>query len=259
MSKVIYDFGMNNGDDVEYYLKKDLKVVGVEANPQLCAVCAERFADSINNGQLTILNVALAGQSSSEQITFYVHKTNHVLSQVPKPDPSWIADFEPIQVSQKRASDIVIEHGPPHYIKIDLERMDHVIIADLFGSGIFPDFISAESHSVDTFALFVCHGYDSFNLVDGASVHKIYANAKIATPRGKMEHSFKHHSAGPFGEDIISPWNDKNSFLYVLALAGLGWKDIHASKVINPKLNSQISMRHFKLASAMLELAARRS
>jgi hypothetical protein len=44
---------------------KVLTVVGVDANPQLCAVCAERFADSINNGQLTILNVALAASQQN--------------------------------------------------------------------------------------------------------------------------------------------------------------------------------------------------
>jgi hypothetical protein len=29
MPDYIYDFGMNNGDDTEYYLKKGFRVVGV--------------------------------------------------------------------------------------------------------------------------------------------------------------------------------------------------------------------------------------
>lgn len=33
---VIYDFGMNNGDDTEYYLLKGANVVGVDANLALC-------------------------------------------------------------------------------------------------------------------------------------------------------------------------------------------------------------------------------
>jgi hypothetical protein len=43
--EVIYDFGMNNGDDVEYYLLKAPRVVGVDANPGLCAEVRKRFAD----------------------------------------------------------------------------------------------------------------------------------------------------------------------------------------------------------------------
>lgn len=45
---VIYDFGMHNGDDVEYYLKKGRKIVGVEANPSLVALCADRFRSEID-------------------------------------------------------------------------------------------------------------------------------------------------------------------------------------------------------------------
>lgn len=57
--KVIYDFGMNNGDNIEYYLMKGLPVVAVEANKALCAKAETRFLDAISRGQLTILNVAL--------------------------------------------------------------------------------------------------------------------------------------------------------------------------------------------------------
>src|SRR3954471_13164175 len=79
---VIYDFGMNNGDDVEYYLLKCDKVVAVEANSSLCDLAGERFASEIKSGRLTILNVALADRESAEPLTFYIHKTNHVLSQL---------------------------------------------------------------------------------------------------------------------------------------------------------------------------------
>jgi len=34
---IIYDVGMNNGDDCEYYLTKGYRVVAVEANPALAS------------------------------------------------------------------------------------------------------------------------------------------------------------------------------------------------------------------------------
>ena len=67
-SAVIYDFGMNNGDDVAYYLLKGHRVIGVEANPDLCAEVEERFAREIESGRLKVLNVALAEEESAEPI-----------------------------------------------------------------------------------------------------------------------------------------------------------------------------------------------
>lgn len=205
MSTVIYDFGMNNGDDVDYYLRKGFKVVGVEANPKLCEYCFDRFREQVVRGSLVILNVALSNQASQEKLTFYVHKTDHVLSQLPKPDESVLHEFDQILVAQKKASDIVKEYGTPYYIKIDIEHFDHVVLSDLFKNNIIPEFISAEAHSIQVFALLVAAGYRSFNFVDGSAVRWTYANANISTPDGIQQYSFKHHSAGPFGEDIVSP------------------------------------------------------
>jgi FkbM family methyltransferase len=233
MSKTIYDFGMNNGDDIEYYLKKGLKVVGVDANSHLCKLCEARFSERVQDGQLTILNVALAGRDSAEPVTFYIHKSWHPVSQL-QPTQDVLRDFEPVLVSQRRASNIIAEFGEPYYIKIDLEGVDQVILADLIKNNILPDFVSAESHSIDVFCWLVAGGYTSFNLVHGPSVHELYANAQIASPGGTTTHCFKRDSAGPFGEDIITPWRTKTSLFNLLALEGTGWKDIHATNLITP-------------------------
>jgi predicted RNA methylase len=52
---LIIDLGMNNGDDAEYYLKKNFRVVAVEANPALCDLAAKRLAEAVTNGRLMIL------------------------------------------------------------------------------------------------------------------------------------------------------------------------------------------------------------
>jgi FkbM family methyltransferase len=246
MGKTIYDFGMYNGDDTEYYLRKGFNVVGIEANPWLCDQCEKRFAASIAAGRLRILNVALSDESDVSPVTFYVHRKNAVLSQVLRPDEKSLPEFQEVKVAQMRASEIVHTHGVPHYIKIDLEGSDPIVLRDLLEAGIAPEFISAEVHSTTVFALLVAHGYDSFNLVDGSSVHEIYRAARIMTPDGEVDYSFAKHSAGPFGEDIASPWWDSNSFLYVLASERLGWKDIHASNVIRPNGHDPALKLRFK-------------
>jgi FkbM family methyltransferase len=233
-AQVIYDFGMNNGDDVDYYLRKGVRVVGVDANPELCEHVSQRFAAEIEQGRLAVLNVALSETESAEPITFFVHRHNHVLSRLPEPPADMIDQFEPIQVACRTPASIVREYGEPLYVKIDLEFYDFQVLRNLFAAGILPTEISAESHSVQVFACLVANGYKSFSLVEGSSVSRDYANATIATPEGPTPFQFKHHSAGPFGEDIRAPWEDAETFFHTLAIAGLGWKDIHASRVIPP-------------------------
>jgi len=229
---VIYDFGMNNGDDVAYYLKKDVRIVGVEANKALCDQVCRRFPEEIAAGRLTVLNVALSDRESAEPLTFYIHKTNHVLSQLPRPeDPS---QFDAVDVPCRTPASIVSEFGEPLYIKIDVEHFDGPVLRNLFQAGIFPPEISAEAHSVEVFALMVANGYNSFSLVDGATVSTKYGSTTIETLKGPQAYSFPYHSAGPFGADIRERWDDADTFLHTLSFSRLGWKDIHASTVIPP-------------------------
>lgn len=249
MVGTIYDFGMNNGDDVEYYLLKGGKVVGVDANRSLCEYVEQRFADAIAAGRLVVLNAALSEQDSSDRVSFYIHKTSHVLGQLPRPAGKDLAQFEEVKVPARTPASIVTEFGDPIYIKIDVEHYDLAVLRNLFEAGIFPPEISAESHSAAIFACLVDNGYASFNLIEGRTVAERYGSTMISTPEGCRPFAFREHSAGPFGEDIGTPWEDADTFLYTLAGAGLGWKDIHASKTMPtsaPPANRTILARQAK-------------
>src|SRR6476660_4069428 len=56
---LIFDVGMNNGDDSAYYLSKGYQVVAVEANPILVERARARFKSEIAAGQLLIEPVAI--------------------------------------------------------------------------------------------------------------------------------------------------------------------------------------------------------
>ena len=143
--------------------------------------------------------------------------------------------FERITVPSANVVELVRRFGEPYYIKIDIEHYDQFILRALFEAGIFPPYISAESHSIEVFALLITHGgYKAFKLVEGRNVHERYKNALIHTDGGKAHHSFPPHSAGPFGQDIAGPWMTMNNFFRVLSITGLGWRDIHASRVDIP-------------------------
>lgn len=233
--RIIFDFGANNGDDVAYYLLKADLVVAVEANPVLADQIRTKFADAIANGRLVVESCALTVEATAESVPFYVHATNHVLSQFPEPPTAVLGQFNRIAVPAVNVVELIRRHGEPYYVKIDIEHYDQAILRRLFADGIRPPYISAESHSIDVFAFLIAlGGYQAFKLVDGRSVQNRYRNAMIKTAQGERQYSFPEHSAGPFGEDIAGPWMTRNNFFRVLSYAGLGWRDIHASRVDAP-------------------------
>jgi FkbM family methyltransferase len=216
---VIYDFGANNGDDLPYYLTKSDVVVAVEANPDLCEQINTRFHEAIRNGKLFVENCIL-DVSGDGDASFYIHKTNHVLSQFPKPDN--MGEYREVRLPSRQPIGIIRQYGPPHFVKIDVEHYDQFVLRNLFDAGIRPPFISAEAHNAEVFSLLVALGnYNSFKLVDGNTVSIKYKNHLV-------------HSAGPFGPDVEGDWMTADNFLVYLALEGLGWKDIHATNVVAP-------------------------
>ena len=236
MKKIIYDIGSNNGDDIFYYLLKSDLVIAIEANPKLCDLIQKKFSKEINNGKLIIENCVVHNPNGINEVPFYIHKTNHVLSRFPK--PTNIQDFEEITMQSKNIIEIIKNYGDPHYIKIDIEDSDYSILSSILSNNIFPPYISCESHTIEIFsALVSSEKYKSFKLVDGPSVSKKFNNLEITTNEGKQRYSFPHHSAGPFGNDIPGPWMTKNNFFQLLGYVGLGWKDIHATSVDEPDIN----------------------
>ncbi len=232
-AKVIYDFGSNNGDDIPYYLLKADQVIAVEANPELCDLIQSRFQGDINSGRLEIVNAVLTVDDDETYAPFYIHRTNHVQSQFPRPREADMHLYDEVRLPSRNVVSIIEKFGAPYYIKIDIEHYDQVILKTIFDHGIRPPHMSAESHSAEVFALMLAvGGYQSFNLVDGESVSTCYGEAAIQTEHGSEHYAFPFHSAGPFGEDIASPWLTPDNFLYLLAFEHLGWKDIHVSNVI---------------------------
>lgn len=233
---IIYDFGANAGQNLGYYLEKADLVVAVEANPLLCRTIKERYAAEIAAGRLVVENVVAVAERGPPTTPFFIHRRKHVLSQLPRPPADLAENFTEIVLPARPVLDIVARHGPPHYIKIDIEHADTAILRSLLANGVRPAYISAEAHDAEIFSLLVAvGGYAALKLVEGNRVGAAFAAHEITTRSGRKVHSFKHHSAGPFGNDIPGPWLDRNTFFQVLGRAGLGWKDIHASLVDRPE------------------------
>lgn len=236
MKKIIYDFGANKGDNIPYYLMKADKVIAVEANPDLCIEMNKKYYSEIEEGKVVIENCVITSNKRNKKIDFYLHKTNNVLSQFPKPNKNQIENFEKTTLPCKTVKNIISKYGNPHYIKIDIEHYDSEILRALWNANIIPPYISAESHSIEVFSLLVSMGYTGFKIIDGVSVAEKYSNRVFEGIKESFEYSFPFHSAGPFGNDIDGVWMTPDNFFHLLSAVDLGWKDIHASIIdeVNP-------------------------
>jgi hypothetical protein len=169
-----------------------------------------------------------------------------VQSQFPRPHDSVSEDYEKVLLPSRNILSIIYEYGIPYYIKIDIEHYDAAILKTLFQNDIRPPFISAESHSVEIFSLLVSLGdYKAFKLVDGHTVSEKYKNYPIGSNGKKELYSFPYHSAGPFGEDVLGEWMTADNFLYLLAYEQLGWKDIHATNIVQPNIIARPSLKTY--------------
>ncbi len=129
-SDLIYDVGMNNGDDTAYYLHKGYRVVAIEAHPVQARKAAERFENDVAEGRLTILNIAVSEEEA--ELPFWVCESVSEWSSFDRKIASRQgAPHRRITVHGKRFSDILKMHGVPYYLKVDIEGSDLLCVRAL--------------------------------------------------------------------------------------------------------------------------------
>lgn len=242
---LIFDLGLHNGDDTDFYLNKGFKVVAVEADPDLIEKSKGRFKDYVDSEQLVLVNKAVTNHNN--EICFYVH-----------PDKSdWSSCFKSMAESDGTLAKKVIvqgttfenlcnEFGTPRYAKVDIEGCDELVAKELCKLIEPPKFISFET-SKTTYASIISwlytSGYNSFQLINQA-LHPV---RNIPTDLQKeglpIDYTFSKYSSGYFGNDLDeNKWLDLNEVLtrYVKykelkiidnVELGLGWLDIHARRI----------------------------
>jgi FkbM family methyltransferase len=217
-SDLIFDVGMHLGEDTEFYLEKGFRVVGVEADPALCAAVAERLRDHVTSGQLIIVNAAIAEEPG--RATFYRDPDNSIWGTT---EPDWVARnaslgthierVERIEVEAVTMESILAAHGAPYYMKVDIEGRDMLCVAALRQFDDRPKYLSIEASKtaltdVDAeLGLMSELGYRDFKVVPQHAV------ASQVPPRPSREGRyaawrFAHGSSGLFGEEAPGDWVD---------------------------------------------------
>ena len=134
MKKTIYDLGACRGENLNYYLSNSDIVIAVEANPENYKYIYDKFLSEIKNEKLILLNCIVGIDPNISNASFYVHKKNYLLGQFP--EPKIINDFKKIEVSHIDILELIKKYGTAHYIKIDLEEYDHIVLNRIITNNI---------------------------------------------------------------------------------------------------------------------------
>ncbi len=198
-SRLIFDLGMNNGDDTAYYLGRGFDVVALDANPKLCERAQARFRTAIDEGRLTILNAAIWEKSGES--TFFINLDNDHWSSL---HVNWAgredSQFAEINVECVTLASLFDKFGVPHYLKIDVEGADQSVLEQLRGAELLPLYVSVEDcrFGLQYMNILAFCGYDGFKLLDQSTV------SQMTDPTtGRY---FPAGSSGPFGGDVPGQW-----------------------------------------------------
>lgn len=111
-------------------MKKGFRVVGLEANPAVCAKTVELNQELLDSGRLTIVQRALFGST----VSFYVNPEKDDWGSLYQ----WAAEqgvgtSVRIDATTITLRDLIAEHGVPYYIKCDIEGGDTIFARQLVG------------------------------------------------------------------------------------------------------------------------------
>ncbi len=224
ISDLIYDIGMYNAADTEFYLKKGFRVIAIEANPKLCKDAETTYASYIESGQLTILERGLFSTSGLHKFMINLDQTDRSSF-----DPAWCPDDNRtvIEVACVTLDEVLDQFGTPYYMKIDIEQLDHLCIEALERRTDLPRFVSIETDHIGFVQKMSTLGYKRFKIIS-----QIW-NQAIPLPFPALEglyveQRFTRSHSGPFGAETYGTWLSKDEALD--EIAKIRSKDYGASR-----------------------------
>jgi FkbM family methyltransferase len=218
--RLIFDLGMNNGDDTDYYLKKGFSVVAVEANPRLCEACRGRFPDALATGRLRIVHAAVAGKSGELQLFLNedVSGWSTTCDRWQQAREQARTQAQAVTVPAITVSDLVREHGTPYYIKADIQGAEIACLQSLAETPERPAYVSVSAgtdvlrvgafeHVREQMRLLEQLGYDRFKIVAQQDTRS-QSCPRPAREGDYVDHRFSHGSSGLFGRELPGEWID---------------------------------------------------
>lgn len=247
---LVYDIGMYDGSDTEYYLAEGYRVIAIEANPALIDKAEKRFSKEIKSGQLSLVNAAVA--ESPGEVTLSICADDLGSSTIYSSHLGQREIATSYTVPGMPITYVFAEYGTPWFMKVDIEGADRLPVLALTKQ-LRPEFLSFEVGN--DFGELLEHaqkiGYTKFKLINQCNFLEIHEqdNLKERVARklikmvGYSEPMFAirqgrkftlRHSAGPGPWASSGKWHAAQSILSTyIRLANEnqlgGWYDLHAS------------------------------
>lgn len=212
---LIYDVGMNIGQDTDFYLRKGFRVIGFEADPDNVEFCRERFAEAVKSGQLTVVSGAIT-ENAKQNVKFYKNLDHRLWGSTSE---DFAARNEVMgtaqQVIEVEAVDFgkcLQTHGIPHYLKADIVGSETICLRAMLNFENKPDYISIRSEKVifrnleTEFKLLEKLGYDKFK-----AIQQDFTRLKPLI--NGEEYSFEEGASGTFGEETKGNWKTREQVL----------------------------------------------
>jgi len=225
---------MHIGQDTAFYLAKGFRVIAAEANPVLVRDAERHFQNEIASGDLTILNVGIGDKEGV--FPFYVNAHYSEWSSFDREIGSRDGCKEIIEVSMIPFEQLLTRFATPHYLKIDIEGYDFVVLERLALTGARPRYLSVENGEPRMLHQLTLLGYTGFKFINQAKVTEMRCPSP-AREGNNIDWTFPWSSSGPFGEDTPGEWRNASEILVDIKSywdnpqrdANIhGWFDLHA-------------------------------
>jgi FkbM family methyltransferase len=203
LSDLVFDVGMNNGDDTAYYLHRGHRVVAIEADPTMVEEARGRFAEEIRTGRLQLLNVAIGPRD--EVADFWICDEKRVWNSFDRSVAS--RDGLPhhaIPVRCRPFRDLLAEYGTPLYLKIDIEGHDHYCL-DALDPRDLPRYISLEMGPFELLFRLQELGYIDFKFITQNDHSQLYVD--VFSDRAHVKRRMREHPAlYAMGRRLSAAW-----------------------------------------------------
>ena len=233
---LIYDVGMHEGEDAEFYLRKGFRAVGLEANPDLVAGCRNGLRGFIDAERLTLIEGAIVSQGDlgTGQASVPFHRNDGlsmwstVLGDRAARRARLGADSTVIDADAVDFAGVPRRHGVPRYMKVDIEGCEMACVDALKDFAERPDYVSIEADTtgyanirqeIDALANL---GYDGFQAINQLEAFRVRSPPRPAREGQYVAHSFEPNSSGLFGDEPGDDWKSKREILHLYHVITLG-------------------------------------